>query len=67
METPEAALRAEDQSAFLTQPVQRAGRRHKLGLCQDPSSHVLHLKAPGPVMKMTVPTIGTGDREVMMF
>lgn len=33
METPEDALKAEDQLAFLLCPVQRAVQGHKLGLC----------------------------------
>ena len=59
-----STLGAGDQSALLTWSVQRAGRAHKLGLCQGPSSHALQPKAPGPVAEKTVPTTGIGDREV---
>ena len=67
MGTPEDAVRAEGQSASLTRPVPKAGRGLKVGLCQGPSSHAPHSKAPDLATKMTVRTVGTEDREVVLL
>lgn len=58
--------RGQKPSQPLTWPAQRAGQGHKVGPCEDPSPQAPRPKAPDLVRKMAVPTVGTGDRKVVL-